>query len=609
MCGIAGYVGTQKISQDRVRTCLSRMNRRGPDGTGTYRHAHPSGRHTVLLHSRLSIIDLDDRAAQPMRHGSALLTYNGELYNYLEIKKALEARGEAFTTTSDTEVLLRQLRLLGVDGLDGCEGMWAFALYDEAGGSLLLCRDRFGEKPLFIHRADHGLFFGSEVKFLSALVGRPFRPNLFQLRRYLVNGYRSLHKGKDTYFQEVEALPAGTILRADQPDGVPHSYWTPVMTEEPDMTFDQAVAGARDHLIRSMEIRLRSDVPLAFCQSGGVDSSSLLSIARRMFDYDVHGFTVVNKDERYDEWDIVSQTIQELETKHTSIPVDTTDFLPNLREVVRYHDAPLCTITYYAHWLLIRSVAAQGYKVSISGTGADELFTGYYDHQSMYLAEMHGTKRFDSALAEWNQHIRPIVRNPLLQDPLAFVNNSGQRGHIYLDCDKFSDMLTVPFKEEFREERYRDGLLRNRMLNELFKETIPPPLYEDDLNSMFFSVENRSPYLDRHLFDFCSTIPTRHLIQNGFNKAVLRKAMEGITPDCVLSTRRKVGFNAPLFDFLDVASPEVRSQLVQDSPVFDILDRDKIKAMLQPSRLSNSNSKFLFSFVSTKLFLEEFGNA
>jgi asparagine synthase (glutamine-hydrolysing) len=355
-----------------------------------------------------------------------------------------------------------------------------------------------------------------------------------------------------------------------------------------------------------MELRLRSDVPLAFCQSGGVDSSSLISIAKRVFGYDVHGFTVVNSDERYDEWDIVQQTISELGLRHTAIPVETGDFLCNLRALVKAHDAPLCTISYYAHWLLIKAVASHGYKVSVSGTGADELFTGYYDHHLMYLAEMYGTQQFEGALANWERHIKPLVRNPLLQDPLAFVKNPGQRGHIFLDADKYSALLTKPFVEEFTEERFTEGLLRNRMLNELFVETIPPSVREDDLNAMGFSIENRSPYLDRELCEFCYAIPTQHLIGDGYNKKVLREAMRGITPDCVVDERRKVGFNAPLFDFLDITDAGVRGELLAESPVFDVIDRTGVAAMLEPGRLSNADSKFLFGFVAAKIFLEEF---
>ena len=607
MCGIAGYIGTHPPSDERLRACLASLRHRGPDGSGSYRRVTPDGRHLCLAHTRLAIIDLDERAAQPMRRGPLVTAFHGEIYNYLEVRAQLAARGAEFCTQSDTEVLLAALEAEGLAALDRLEGMWAFACFDDRDGVLTLCRDRFGEKPLFLFETAHGLYFASEVKAIAALSGQRLAPNLRQVRRGLVTGYRTLYKTTDTYFEGVRELPrASTLVVGPGGAAAQASYWTPRIAIEPEMTFAEAAAGARQRLLKSMELRLRSDVPLAFCQSGGVDSSSLIAIAKRVFGYDVHGFTVVNKDERYDEWDIVQQTIAELGLRHTAIPVETGDFLGNLRRMVSDHDAPLCTISYYAHWLLIKAVAAHGYKVSVSGTAADELFTGYYDHHLMYLAELHGTPDFGPALANWERHIKPIVRNPLLQDPLAFVKNPGQRGHITLDADKYSALLTTPFAEDFAEERYTQGLLRNRMLNELFVETIPPPLREDDLNAMTFSIENRSPYLDRELLEFCNSMPTRHLIGDGYNKKVLREAMRGITPDCVLDERRKVGFNAPLYDFLNIADASVRAELLAPSPVFDVVDYAGVVAMLEPGRLSNADSKFLFSFVAAKMFLEEF---
>ena len=151
-----------------------------------------------------------------------------------------------------------------------------------------------------------------------------------------------------------------------------------------------------------------------------------------------------------------------------------------------------------------------------------------------------------------------------------------------------------------------DSLLRNRMLNEMFHEAVPVILHEDDLNAMYFSIENRSPFLDRELFEFCYRIPSRHLIRNGFGKAVLRDAMRGIVPDLVLDNPRKVGFNAPILSFLDLKDPEVRSYVLDKSGIFEHIRREKIEALLAQPDLPNSQSKFLFYFLSSKMFLEEF---
>ena len=608
MCGIAGYFGERELAAENIATCLRLMGRRGPDHAAHRHWTNLTGRHIHLLHARLSIIDLDERANQPFKVGPKWITYNGELYNYLEVRAQLLARGCSFTTESDTEVMLTSFAEW--NDLDKCEGMWAFAIYDENDGSLSLSRDRFGEKPLYLYRYKSGLYFGSEVKFIAALVGERLRPNVDQLYRYLVNGYKSLYKKSDTFFEDLEELRPASILRLDASGREEERrYWQPEICQDQSMSYDDAVAGARSKLIESVKLRLRADVPLAFCMSGGVDSNSLISIAKNVFDYDVHGFTITNSDARYEEQEMIEYAVSKLQIRHTSIPVSTEDFLPRLRTLVRQHDAPVFTITYYAQWLLLESIAQHGYRISVSGTAADELFTGYYDHHLAYLFEIQAEPELHAASRKaWLEHIKPIVRNPFLGNPDLFINNPEFRDHIFLDAAGFAQYLKQEWTESFVESKFGASLLRNRMLNELFHEAVPVILHEDDLNAMFFSIENRSPFLDRNLFEFCNTIPTRHLIRDGRAKAVLRDALRGLAPDPILDNRRKVGFNAPILDFLDVQQAEVRSYLLDESPIFDYVSRDRIARLLSKTHLPNSESKFLFYFVNSKMFLEEFAN-
>jgi asparagine synthase (glutamine-hydrolysing) len=612
MCGIAGYFGSDPPPAERVERCLHLMRRRGPDAAASYRFTNSIGRQAVLLHTRLSIIDLDERANQPFRVGSQVLAYNGELYNYVELRRDLVAAGQKFQTESDTEVLAKTLTQYGIGGLDRCEGMWAFAVFNETNGSLLLCRDRFGEKPLYVFRNAAGLYFGSEVKFLAALRGSPFDVNDGHLYRYLVNGYKSLYKTGETFFQGVSEVPPATVLHVDV-DGRESSrrYWRPTFEQDETLTYLDAVDAVRDGLVRSVKLRLRSDVPLAFCMSGGVDSNALISTAKRLCGYDVHGFTVMSDDARYEEKAEIESAVRELGVRHTPIPITGDRFRENMVELVRQHDAPVYTISYYIHWLLMSAVAQAGYRIAISGTGADELFTGYYDHHNLYLYEMCDRPEFEPALAAWNQHMGPLVRNPYLRNPRLYFENAGIREHIYLDAKNFAAYLKRDWHEAFAESTYVDSLLRNRMLNELFHESVPVILHEDDLNAMYFSIENRSPFLDRRLCELAYRIPTRFLIRDGYAKAVLRDAMREIVPEAVLNNRRKVGFNAPVTSFLKIDQADVRDYLLAASPIFDHVRRDKIEKLLEDGRntsLPNSQSKFLFYFLNAKVFLEEFGS-
>lgn len=608
MCGIAGYFGTATLPLGRVDACLDAMGRRGPDHSACRGWRTAAGRNVYLLHSRLSIIDLDPRANQPMGRDGKWIVQNGELYNFVEYRELLLARGVSLVTCSDTEVMLAAVVRDGWQALEKFEGMWAFAVFDENSGVLTLSRDRFGEKPLYLHRTADGLYFASEVKFIAAMLGRRLPVNQQHLRRYLVNGYKALYKSGQTFFQDVEELAPGTLLDVDAGGAMSERrYWTPTFAPRDDMSFESAVQGARERLIRSVELRLRADVPLAFCMSGGVDSVALISIAKRIFGYDVHGFTILNSDSRYEESDMVECAVRELGIRHTAIPVTTTQFLPRLRELVRYHDAPVYTISYYAHWLLMESIAANGYRISVSGSAADELFSGYYDHHLAYLYEVRGDARLyaDSEKA-WREHVLPIVRNAHLQNPDLFVANPAFREHLFDGADESRAFLHHPWREGFAEVAYTDDLLRNRMANELFHEAVPVILHEDDLNAMYFSIENRSPFLDRELFEFCNTMPTRHLIRDGRAKAVLREAMSGIAPVALMENRLKVGFNAPIFSFLDAKNPEVQKELLADSPIFQIVQREKIANLLNRGDIPNSLSKFLFNFICAKMFVEEF---
>lgn len=608
MCGIAGFIGSRRVPDERVVAALETMGRRGPDGRDHRRFSAPDGRQVVLLHSRLRIIDLDERANQPFSRADWTIAFNGELYNFVELRREMEGRGATFRTSSDTEVLLAALEERGTAVLDACEGMWAFAAWDAKTSTLHLSRDRFGEKPLFLMREGDGFYFASEIKTLAALAGRRPAVDLEHVRRYLVNGYKALYKKPRTFFRDVSELPSGTVLSAGPTGIVERRYWDAIPAVEPDMSLEEAVRGTRERLIRSVELRLRADVPLAFCMSGGVDSNALISIAKRTLGYDVHGFTIVSKDERYAEADLVEHAVSELSLRHTAVETDTRDFLPRLRTLVRQHDAPIYTITYYAHWLLMESVKKAGYRISVSGTAADELFSGYFDHHLAYFQAVKDDESLHArAVTAWREHVQPIVRNPYLSNADLFVDDPTFRGHVYLDADLFSRSLVTPFDEPFDETAYVPELLRNRMLNELFAEAVPVILHEDDSNAMYHGVENRSPFLDRDLFEWSCRIPTKHLVRDGAAKAVLRDSMRGIVPDRVLDSRRKVGFNAPVFDFLDRNDPAVRAELMADSPIWDVVRRDAVTSLLDAESLPNSKSKFLFNFVCAKLFLEELG--
>jgi len=612
MCGIAGHVGASGPDAARIDAALDRLACRGPDARGST-HAMSGRTSVALVHTRLAIIDLDHRSDQPFTLDDCTLVFNGEIYNYRELRTDLERAGHTFRTDSDTEVLLRSYLEHGDRCVERFEGMWAFALHDRRDGSVLLSRDRFGEKPLHLLEDGPDLWFASETGALAALRGR--RPALDRdhIIRSIVHGHKALHQQTDTFHVGVRELPPATNLRVHA-DGSREErlHWRPVIAPEPSMDAETAAAGVRAALVESMRLRMRSDVPVAFALSGGVDSASLVSIAAKVLGLKVSTFSIIDPDPRYDERENIAATVADTGAASTLVELRPgTEHLDRLRTLVRSHDAPVATVSYLVHAMLSEAIAASGHRVAVSGTGADELLTGYFDHYLLHLAVVHGTPAFAPALAAWQEHVAPLVRNPHLRDPLLFVHTPGFRDHILLNRERFRatlrDDVMGEWDERFSETTYCDDPLRNRMLNELLHEVVRVILREDDLNSMTYSVENRSPFLDRALFEFTATIPTHLLIRDGWNKVVLRDAMRGVLNEQVRTTREKRGFNASITSLFDLHDPVVREAFLGESAIFDWFDRGRVTELLDAGDYPNSVKKFLFSFLSAKLFVDHAG--
>lgn len=603
MCGIAGYLGFEPLSQVRVNACLATMERRGPDAQ-QFVSGELGDSHYAVLHSRLSIIDLDSRAHQPYCFDDCTLVFNGEIYNYIELRNELITQGLEFQTDSDTEVLIKAYRCYGQKCVERFEGMWAFALLDNRNQQLLLSRDRFAEKPLYYLVQDQRLYFASEIKQIEVLRGGKLNPNMEQAYRYLVNGHKSLNKSGEHFYHEVEEVGFGetAIIQADlsiQKIKYWHPEYNPIQMDE-----QEAIDRIQAALVRSVELRMRADVPLAFCLSGGVDSSAMASIAVKSLNQNIQTFSIIDRDPRYNELENIQATIDDLGCKHELIELSPDfNYLNQLEKLVGYHDAPVATISYLVHSRLISAMSENGFKVSISGTGADELFTGYYDHFLLQLYGLDAEVRQDR-INYWNEFPAKAVRNPFLQDPMRFVSKPEFRDHIFLNNNQFSEYLKHDFSEAFTEVSYSSDLLRNRMLNELYHEVVRVILREDDLNAMYYSIENRSPFLDSNLFETAYSIPSELLIQKGFNKYLLRESLKGILNDRVRLCREKKGFNASLNSVINFASPDHRAYILDDSKIYDWVDKRKIEKLMNQKELPNSYEKFFFNFLNLKIWLK-----
>jgi len=420
--------------------------------------------------------------------------------------------------------------------------------------------------------------------------------NYNQLFRYLINGYKSLYKNKqESFFKEViedDLLP----FLDDK-----NKY----ITDE-NLSFDYCLKRVKNLLIESIENKLNRNDDIAFCISGGIDSNSILGIVKNVLSYkNICGFTITSKDKKYDESEIVNKVVNEYKIKHKFINLDKSNFINNLKTIIKHHKFPLATISYYVHWLMLREINKEGYSVVVSGEGGDELFAGYYDHWLYYLSELkkNNISEYRIVFKDWINYILPNIRNQYLQDFVLFEENPYFRKHLYFDFEKY---LLVNWKEDFYESIYSRNNLRNRMLNEMFNETIPLALKQEGSNAEYFLLKGESPFIDKELFEFANKIPTKYLLRNGYSKAILRNAMKGIIPDFILDNRQKIGFNVELRELFDMTDKRNLNWFFNNSDIWDFIDKDKVRLLIFKQNLTGEENKFLFGIINTKIFLEEF---
>ena len=344
---------------------------------------------------------------------------------------------------------------------------------------------------------------------------------------------------------------------------------------------------------------------MCYSLSGGIDSNAIVSIAKKELGQNPETFSIINSDSRYDEEKMIDLSVKELKISNKKIKLSKKNFIFNLKSLIKYHDKPVSTISFYLQSQLYKEVKKNNFKVILNGVAADEIFTGYYDHHLAFLYEIQNQKNFflhEKGL--WIDKIKPFIRNPYLQNYNYFIKNKNARNHITLNSEVFANFLNKSNSNKFSENKFSKDLLRNRMMNELLHETTPVILDEDDLNSMQYSIENRSPFLAKDLVEHMFKIPSQFLIKNGFPKYLLRKIISKYLPNELVFNYKKVGFNTSLLDLVDLNDHDSKKFLLADSPIFELINKKKIQSLFNKGYLKNSESKFLFNFINTKIFLE-----
>lgn len=581
MCGILGAITTDSqaldVDERLFSSALDTIAHRGPDDSGVW---WSERRDVVLGHRRLSIIDLSAAGHQPMANedGTIWIVYNGEAYNFAELRDELASHGHVFRSATDTETIIHGYEQWGLGVIDRLRGMFAFALYDTRNRRLILARDRVGIKPLYFASTSRGLVFGSEIKALLRLPGVARELDAESLREYLAFGKV---RGPRTMFADIEKLGAGFHMIVDA-DGARTTtrYWTPYdrTIEFPENSGEAYYTGELMRLLeQSVKLRMVSDVPVGVFLSGGVDSTANLALMSRMAGRGVHTFTCgFAGQEKYDERDVARRAAAHYGAHHDEIEITSRDLTTTLPELAWYLDEPVNDPTVIPIYFLSKLARERNAIVVLNGDGADEIFCGYSKYLK-YLRLQPYWKMLGSLPAPMRRLARSAGERMHVNGVAGELLERSVRGaQMYVGAtsslkdvagfraavDGGARDIYAGVNEEFaRFSRMRTSGDYAEWLSYwgMRSEVEHVFLYRADRMGMANSIEIRVPFLDHHLVEFAMQMPQELKYRNGVGKYILKKALEGTVPDEFLY-RRKQGFCVPIREWAGgMMNDEIRS--------------------------------------------------
>ncbi len=560
MCGIAGLLGATD-QKHRVADMLGVEAHRGPDGQGVWRMPLTDGRELTLGHRRLSILDLSEAGAQPMADSSGrfVLTYNGELYNYVELRAELAALGVMFRSHTDSEVLLEAYKHWGSACLQRFNGMFAFALYDSVRGVLFCARDRYGEKPFLFGAKQDFFAFASEYKALLQHPGLSLDYDEGRLVQAAYNPSTGLDADHQTVFNDVQQLLPGEAMEVDV-----HilgrriwKYWSVQPGAIREVADERAVFDEfRDLLIDAVRIRMRSDVPVGSCLSGGLDSSAIVCIARRLLgaEAEYHTFTGRFPGTAADEWEWARQVIDATSVESHVVEPTVDGFLEEMPTFLWHNELPVGSSSQYAQWNVFRLAKQHGVTVLLDGQGADETLGGYEQYFAKYVASLVEAKD-DQRLARELPEIRaryPLALTPparALRERLPFRVRHALSNRLGFGTNLLYGLHVGPARDVAREGALPEltgfNPLANALVQDTFGRFLTTLLRYGDRNSMAHSREVRLPFCDHRIAEFVAALPPHMLMGEVQTKRLLRESMRGILPEAIRTRWNKQGFRPP----------------------------------------------------------------
>ncbi|MCC6610164.1 MAG: asparagine synthase (glutamine-hydrolyzing) [Burkholderiales bacterium] len=573
MCGIFGCVGY--IAEHHAQACLDTLQHRGPDGRGLW-HT----RDITLGHRRLSILDLSETGKQPMSYagGRYWITFNGEIYNFLEIRSDLEKRGHRFDSTSDTEVILAAYAEWGLDAVARFNGMWAFAIWDSVERVLALSRDRFGKKPLFYATIGDRFVFASEMKAIYPLLGEVRPSRHFEWMKRNLFTYETTDK---CLVEGISRFPAGHSGLLKEGKLACRRYWNTLehLREVP-QRYEEQVEQFRELFIDACRIRMRSDVPIGTALSGGIDSSAVASTMAHIAAHAggdrvardwQRAFVATFPGSPLDETGYAQKVVDKHGLNATFVPIDPIRSLDDLdwyfyQFEELYVTSPIPMIQLYGE------MRKGGVVVTLDGHGADELFVGYPNE--LFEAAVGSDIELDE--------IADLYREMFPKNTSQFsVPDDNRLLYAYFVVRKLAKSLMGRRHVSRDAGHAAFGRLDrfNQYLYALTHDTILPTLLRNyDRYSMINGVEIRAPFMDHRIVSYAFSIPMRSKINRGYTKRIVRDAIGGFMPREIVERKSKVGFNTPIVDwmqkdmkpyFLDVINSEAfrNSRLIDPARV------------------------------------------
>jgi len=552
MCGIAGIWSLENKDDNRklIELMKTAIKHRGPDGHGSWFSSNGS---LALGHQRLSIIDLSSHAAQPMTLDEELvITYNGEIYNYIEIRKELKELGFSFKTQSDTEVLLTSYKVWGIDMLQRLDGMFSIAIYDIAKDELFIARDRFGEKPFYYTKFNNKLYFGSELKALFA-GGVPKRNNNRMLYNFLANDLvENPNDQQETFYENIFKLkPSHYCIIKKDLNIEQRQYWNLDITTNKSISFDEATNKFYDLLSLSVKRRLRSDVKVGNSLSGGLDSSAIVGLVSKENDI-INTFSARFPNFKKDEGYFINLVQDKFKTVHHDVRVDENSLVSHLDRLIYHQDEPFQTGSIFAQYKVYEAAKKQGITVMLDGQGADEYLCGYHKDFNFFYRELIRIKQTNDLIVKHlntNHNFVPDtsfkeffhVKNPVifnfLRNNFSFLIPKSPPHEINKDFNMNYKPKKSPFLDPLT--------LKEMLKGEMTTQGIEKLLRFSDRNSMAHSVEVRLPFLFHELVGFVLSLPSELLLKEGWSKAILRNSVKDLLPTEIVHRKDKVGFEAP----------------------------------------------------------------